>query len=205
VHLVGVLDEEFESDPRDDDEGAVDERRVLADELDEAARDDAHRDNAEDAAGHDDPGLSRHRDRDEDRVDREREVDDLDAHDRRPERRQPEPGFGLGRLAGVVGVTAILEVNNREIEEVGAARELHPGDADEVRREKGGERAEGEAADESVTQRLLVVGPRQAQHHDGHDQRVVGAEQALEDDEQPDGREILEFEGHVVEALSVLH
>ena len=47
------------------------------------------------------------------------------------------------------------------------------------------------AADQPIAQRLVVLGPRQAQHHDGHDQRVVGAEQALEDDEQADGGEIL--------------
>ena len=43
---------------------------------------------------------------------------------------------------------------------------------------------------------------RKAQDHDGHDQRVVGAEQAFEGDEQPDGDEI--GAGDVQDALSIL-
>ena len=71
---------------RDDDERAVDERRIALDERQQLADDQPHRDDAEDAAGQDHPQLRRHRDRDEDRIDREDDVGQLDLDDRRPER-----------------------------------------------------------------------------------------------------------------------
>src|SRR5262245_49048127 len=50
--LFGVekLDEEFHADPRDDDKGSVDERRIALDERQELADHQAHHDDAEDAA-----------------------------------------------------------------------------------------------------------------------------------------------------------
>ena len=44
-----------------------------------------------------------------------------------------------------------------EIQEVQAARQLHPDDTDEVDGEQRRDDAEGEAADESVPKRLLVL------------------------------------------------
>ena len=98
VHLVQVLDHQLDADPRDDDEGAVDERRVALDERQQLADQHPHRDDAEEAAGDDHPQLVRHRDRDQDRVDGEDDVGELHLHDGGPERRQAEPR--PGRLEG---------------------------------------------------------------------------------------------------------
>ena len=50
--------------------------------------------------------------------------------------------------------------------------------------------AERERAEDAVAQRLLLLRLRQAEHQDGQDHRVVGAEQAFERDEQGDGDEV---------------
>ena len=71
---------------RDDDERAVDERRIALDERQQLPDHQPHRDDAEDAAGQDHPQLRRHRHGDEDRVDGEDDVGQLDLDDRRPER-----------------------------------------------------------------------------------------------------------------------
>jgi hypothetical protein len=55
----------------------------------------------------------------------------------------------------------------------------------QVRSCQRGDDAEDETADETVAQGGLVLFGGQAEHHDGHDERVVGAQQSLEDHEQP--------------------
>ena len=85
---------------------------------------------------------------------------------------------------------ALLEVLPGQIQQVAAAEQLHPRDPDQIDGEHGGQDAQAEAADQSVAEGLLLIASWQAQHHDGHDQRVVGAEEAFEGDEQGDGNEI---------------
>ena len=87
-----------------------------------------------------------------------------------------------------------LEVDGGQIHQIEAADELHPRDADEIGGEQGGENPEGEPADQAIAERLLVIGPGQPEHHDGHHQRVVGAEEPFEEDEDADGSEVLKFE-----------
>ncbi len=96
-----VLNDELERDPADDDERAVDERRISADQREQPAHDDPHRDNAQHAAGEDDDDFPGHGDGHEDRINRKREVDDLDAHDGRPERRQSQELPRLRRLTPI--------------------------------------------------------------------------------------------------------
>ena len=66
------------------------------------------------------------------------------------------------------------------------------------RRQQRRENAEREAADEPVAQRLLVLIAGQPQHHDGHDERVVGAQQAFEHNQGADDEEVarLKIERH---------
>ena len=78
----------------------------------------------------------------------------------------------------------------REIEEVQSACQLHPRHADEIDREEGCDDTEDETAKESVAKRLLVLVPRKTQHHNRHDESVVGAQQPFEGDESADCYEI---------------
>ena len=91
LHGHGVLHEELRADERDDDEGAVDDRRVAPDDREQLRDHDAHRDDAEEPARQHHPPLRRHRNRDQDRVDREGDVDELHLQDGAPERRETQP------------------------------------------------------------------------------------------------------------------
>ena len=53
--LVQELDQELDTDPRDDDERAVDERRIALDERQQPADDEPHRHDAQEAARQDHP------------------------------------------------------------------------------------------------------------------------------------------------------
>ena len=77
-----------------------------------------------------------------------------------------------------------------QVQEIRATGQFHPDDTDEIDGQQRGERAKDEPADETVAQRFLVAVLRQTQHHDRHDERVVGTEQPLETDEEADGDEI---------------
>ena len=81
---VQVFDQELDPHPRDDQERAVDDGRIAADERQQLPDDDADGDDAEQPAGQHDPELPRHRHGYENRVDRERDVDQLDFDDRAP-------------------------------------------------------------------------------------------------------------------------
>ena len=144
----------------------------------------------EHAAGHHDPGFRRHGDRHEDGIDREREVHHLDLDDGRPERRQAEGRFRFGGRAARFGAAALHEVLPGEIQEIQAAEQLHPGDADQIYRQDRGDDPQGEPADQSEAQRLALVASREAQDHDGHHERVVGAEEPLQRHQQADGHEV---------------
>ena len=57
-------------------------------------------------------------------------------------------------------------------------------------------------ANQSVAKGLGVLLPRKTQHHDGHDEGVVGAQQALEGDESADGYEVSKL--YVQDGLAVV-
>ena len=82
------------------------------------------------------------------------------------------------------------EVGVGEIEEVQPACQLHPCDADEIHGQQGRDDAEDETANETVAKGFLVLRSWKTQHHDRHDERVVGAQQAFEGDESADCYEI---------------
>ena len=91
---------------------------------------------------------------------------------------------GLG-LASLFGRPAAKEVLVGQMEQVEAAQELYPCDLDEIDREQRCDRAEEERTDQTVSEGVLLLRPGQAEDHDGDDQRIVGAEKPLEDDEEP--------------------
>ena len=77
-----------------------------------------------------------------------------------------------------------------EIQQIEAAEQLHPGDADQIHREDRGDDPQGEPADQAEAQRLALVASREAQDHDGHHERVVGAEEPLQRDQQANRDEV---------------
>ena len=97
----------------------------------------------------------------------------------------PKAGFaGLRCCAVPSRRRPAEEVLEGEIEQIGGADQLHPAERDQLDREQRREDAERERADDAVAQRLLLLCARQAEDQDGQHQRVVGAEQALEQHEQ---------------------
>ena len=94
----------------------------------------------------------------------------------------PASGFsGSARTAGTAGRRA---------------DQLHPPDVDQVGREQRSRGRERRTRRGCRSAAPSAAPPRQAQHQDGQDQGVVGAEQALEQDQQPDGDEVGEMEVH---------
>jgi hypothetical protein len=82
------------------------------------------------------------------------------------------------------------EVRVGEIQQIQAAEQLHPRELNQIDREEGCQKTEREAAQKPVPQRLLVSRAWKTKNHDGHDQCVVGTEQAFKGDEQTNGDEI---------------
>ena len=91
------------------------------------------------------------------RIERERQVDELDAHDRCPERRHPEPRLGFRRRTAALAFLAVPEVRVHEIEKVEPARQLHPGDLNEIDGQQGGQDAKNEGSDQAVLERPLAL------------------------------------------------
>ena len=82
------------------------------------------------------------------------------------------------------------EVRVRQIKQVERADELDPGHRQQVNGEQRREDAECEGSEDAVTQGLALLMTRQPEHEDGQHERVVGAEQALQHDQQRDGYEV---------------
>ena len=87
-------------------------------------------------------------------------------------------------------VAAAEEVAPRQVQQVAGPDQLDPRHLQQVHGEQRREDPEGERAENAVAERLALLAARQAEHQDGEDQRVVGAEQSLEQDEQGNGQEI---------------
>ena len=69
-------------------------------------------------------------------------------------------------------------------------------DREQVDGEQRRQDAEDEGAEDAVAQRLLLLVARQPEHENGQHQRVVGAEQPLEQDEQGDREQVGGVEVH---------
>ena len=77
-----------------------------------------------------------------------------------------------------------------EIQEIQATQKFHPAELDEVNGENGRDDAEPEGADQSVVQRPLLAGLRQAEHHHRNDKRVVRAQETFERNQERNGDKI---------------
>ena len=103
----------------------------------------------------------------------------------------------LGRSAPLVRIPAGKEVVLRQVHQIEPTEELDPADLDQIRRERGRDDAEGEGADQPIAQRFVLIWPRQPEDHDRQDERVVGAQQALDHNEKRNGNEIRELDVHL--------
>ena len=116
---------------------------------------------------------------------------EFDLDDRGPERGQSEPGLRASALAADRCPSSARRSGDTAAKQIRPApMQHHDLHLDEVNGQQRGEDPEGEPAPG-----CRIAGPSwssfgKAQDHDGHDQRVVGAEEAFEDDEQSDGDEV---------------
>ena len=113
--VVQVLDTQLDAHPRDDDEGAVYERRIALNQGDQLSDHQPHRDDPQNAAGHDHPQLRGHCHGDENGIDREREIDQLYFDDGGPERRQAQHGLRSRRLVTIAALLVPEKVRVREV------------------------------------------------------------------------------------------
>ena len=102
----------------------------------------------------------------------------------------PNAARAGGDAAALVGVAAPEEVLEREVQQVAGADQFDPAEGDQLDREQRGEDAEDERAEDPVAQRLLLLMTRQPEHQNRQHERVVGAEQALQQDEEADSDEV---------------
>jgi hypothetical protein len=78
----------------------------------------------------------------------------------------------------------------REIEKIEAPQKLHPTETDQVNgKERSGD-AKHKRADEPVMKSFSMLPLREAQHHHGDDEGVVGAQKTFESDEERNGQQI---------------
>ncbi len=74
--------------------------------------------------------------------------------------------------------------------------ELHPGQGHQVHGGKDGEDPESKGPEDAVAQRLVLLAPRETEDENRQHQRVVRAQQALEQDQQADRDEIRDVNVH---------
>ena len=96
----------------------------------------------------------------------------------------PSIPLALRRLTPIDTFFLPEEVRIRQIQQIKAAEQLHQREPNQIDGEQRRQNAERKAAQQPIAQRLLMFGAWKTQDHDGHDQRVVGAEEAFEGDEQ---------------------
>jgi hypothetical protein len=77
-----------------------------------------------------------------------------------------------------------------EIQQIQAAEQFYPSKLDEVHGEDRRHDPENEGTDQTVLQRLIVAILRQPEDHHRDHERVVGAQQAFERDQQTNGDKI---------------
>ena len=102
----------------------------------------------------------------------------------------PNPPAACGGVRRALGSAVLREVVEREVQQIAGADELHPPEPNQVGGEQRGNRAEREGADDPVAQRLLLPVLRQPEDQHRQHHGVVGAEQSLEHDQEPDRDEV---------------
>jgi hypothetical protein len=125
----------------------------------------------------------------QDRVDGERQVDQFDADDRRPEGAESHHRSGARRAPALLCILA-AKVSVGQIQQVQPTEQLHQNQTNEIHGQQRGQHPKNKAADQAVLKRWLVLTARQPEHHDRHDQRVIGAEQPFKCHQRADGDEI---------------
>src|SRR5688500_8997739 len=84
----------------------------------------------------------------------------------------------------------VVEVLQRQPEEIQRTNELQPPKADDERGQEDGGGAKDERAPEAVEQRLPLQVPGEVADQDGEHRGVVGREQRLEHDKERDGADV---------------
>ena len=102
----------------------------------------------------------------------------------------PNAALRLRDASALLRVSPAEEMLEGQIEQIGGADQLDPAERDQLDRQQRREDPEHEGADDPVAQRLALLRPRQAEDEDREHQRVVRAEQALEEHQQRDGEEV---------------
>ena len=82
------------------------------------------------------------------------------------------------------------EVLIRQPEQIGRAQQLHERQPNHVERRAAWPCPEEEGAEDAVAQGRLLLVTRQPEHQHRQNHRVVGAQQAFEQDQQGDGDEV---------------
>ena len=86
----------------------------------------------------------------------------------------------------------------REVQQITAAGQFDPRGPEQKRGQGHADKAERKRREEPVPQRAILLLARQAHHENGEDQRVVGAEQAFEQDQQANRDEVRRVNVHPV-------
>ncbi len=109
------------------------------------------------------------------------------------------PSHGLAERHGATVFRLVLaeEVAEREIQQVEGAGQLHERDAEQVEAEQQRDRSEGERSHDSIAQGPLLLRLRQAEHQHGQDDRIVGAQEPLEEHQKTDYQEVGTFDHHL--------
>jgi hypothetical protein len=130
-------------------------------------------------------------------LDGKHDVGELDLHDRGPEGAQAEPRDGWLDRATLLGASpAAEEVLVRQVQQVECAQQLDPGQRQEMDREQRREDSKEERSEDAVPERLLLLVPGQTEHQNREHERVVGAQQSLEQHQERDGDEIRSVNVH---------
>lgn len=187
-----VLGHELQADGAHEHVGDLGQDGEALDELDEDAGDEPHGQNADEHAGDHDPQLGGERYGRDDVVHGEGHVRQLHCH-----HRSPEAG-GLAVMSVLFALFGDAEVRAHEVDEVAPAHQLEPGVGDEKGDEGQAQPAHDVGAEDAVAQRLGAQVHRQVADHGRQHERIVHAEQALEDDEREDDRDVGDELVHVL-------
>ncbi len=116
--------------------------------------------------------------------------------DRGPEGAQAEPRRGRPDGPPFFRPAGGEEVRVREVQQVRAADELHPGEGHQVHGREDGEDPESKRAQDAVAKRLVLLAARETEDQDRQDEGIVGAQEALEEHQEADRDEIRDVNVH---------
>jgi len=183
-----AVDDQLQSDRQDEQVSGCFKGGEALEELQEQRGGKAHHDDAEHAADEDDPEFVRNGNGRKDRVDGKGDVGQFDHdHD------LPKVSRAFVLLI-VVLFFSLDEVLEGDEGQVAAPDELHPDPLHELADHREREKPEKGRANEPVGQSLaLLLGRKAAREHREH-QGIVDGKDALEEDEEADGAEIVKGE-----------